>query len=84
MTDSIGGPLDYRVLAATDLALDRASFAALSDARHHCRAALAAIRSMDLSPVSRDSRLQISQAASQLADVIDSLATLEQRARLQP
>ncbi|MCC6432847.1 MAG: hypothetical protein IT354_18200, partial [Gemmatimonadaceae bacterium] len=55
MTDLISGPLDYRALAATDLALDRASFAALSDARHHCRAALAAIRSMDLSPVSRDS-----------------------------
>lgn len=68
----------------TDLILDRLGIAALADARHHSRAALAALRAMDLTPVSRDSRLQISQAASQLADVIDSLATLEQRARLQP
>lgn len=86
MSKTIGAPLDFRALAvpAGDLALDRTSLDALADARHHSRAALAALRAMDLTPVSRDSRLRISQTASVLADAIAELEQLESRARLQP
>lgn len=66
------------------LHLDRVSLDALTDARHHSRAALAALRAMDLTPANRDARLRISQTASTLADAIAELEQLEQHARLRP
>ena len=58
------------------LHLDHPSLRALADARRHARGALAALRAMDLTPVSRDSRLRISQTASVLADAIAELEQL--------
>ncbi|MGE0582867.1 MAG: hypothetical protein AB7P31_12150 [Steroidobacteraceae bacterium] len=86
MTDSIGGPLDYRVLeaATSNLALDRTSLDALADARHHSRAALAALKAMNLSGVPAEHCTELSRVAATLANVIGKLTALESSARLVP
>lgn len=66
------------------LHLDRTSLDALADARRNARAALAALRAMDLTPANRDARLRISQTASVLADAIAELTEIEMHARLKP
>lgn len=68
----------------TDLQLDRTSLEALMDARRSARAALAALRAMNLAAVHADRCTELSRIGSTLADVIGELTAIESRARLQP
>ncbi len=64
------------------LHLDRTSLDALTDARHHSRAALAALKAMNLATVPTDRRTELSRIAATLADVIGELTALDAGARL--
>ena len=64
--------------------LDRVSLQALADARRSTRAALAAMRAMDLQHVSHDDTVQLSCLAALLADAAAELTAIESRARLNP
>ena len=64
------------------LHLDRVSLDALAHARHHSRAALAALKAMNLATVPADHCTELSRIAAALADVIAELAEIEMHARL--
>ncbi len=68
----------------TGLSLDRTSLEALADARRNARAALAALRALNLAAVHSDHCIELSRIGGTLADVIVALTAIESRARLQP
>lgn len=64
------------------LHLDHPSLLALANARHHSRAALAALKAMNLATVPTDRRTELSRIAATLADVIVELTALDAGATL--